>query len=149
VNRLSIHITTVLCAFLVNAASAVERHNVLFVLTEDQGAHVGLLGTPGLKTPHMDSLAKSGTYFSNAFVAYPVCSASKAAIYTGLHGHTNGILNNTHNFHKPASQVTDAERNLQLARTNRIRDEFLTLTEILKTNGYYQGGTHKLHVLPN
>nr|WP_255712956.1 sulfatase [Rhodopirellula sp. JC740] len=135
--------------FLASAANAAERPSILFVLTEDQGAHLGLLGTPGLKTPHMDALAKSGTYFSNAFVAYPVCSASKAAFYTGLHSHTNGILNNTHNFHKPAAQVTDAERNLQLARTNRIRDEFLTLTEILKTNGYYQGVTHKLHVLPN
>lgn len=148
-SRTSIHLGAVLCVFLVNAASAADRPNVLFVLTEDQGAHLSLLGTPGLKTPHMDALAKSGTYFSNAFVAYPVCSASKAAIYTGLHNHTNGILNNTHNFHKPAAQVTDAERNLQLARTNRIRGEFLTLTEILKANGYYQGVTHKLHVLPN
>lgn len=48
-----------------------ERPNVLFVLTEDHGSHLSLLDTPGLKTPHMDSLAKSGTYFSNAFVAYP------------------------------------------------------------------------------
>ena len=128
---------------------AAERPNILFVLTEDQGAHLSLLGTPGLKTPHMDSLAKSGTYFSNAFVAYPVCSASKAAIYTGLHNHTNGILNNTHNFYKPADQVTQAERRLKLARTNRIREEYLTLTQILKSNGYYQGVTHKLHVLPN
>jgi N-sulfoglucosamine sulfohydrolase len=110
---------------------------------------LSLLGTPGLKTPHMDSLAKSGTYFSNAFVVYPVCSASKAALYTGLHSHTNGILNNTHNFHKPADQVTKSERGLELARTNRVRDEFLTLTEILMASGYYQGVTHKLHVLPN
>jgi N-sulfoglucosamine sulfohydrolase len=123
--------------------------NILFVLTEDQGAHLSLLGTPGLETPHIDSLARSGIYFNSAFVVYPVCSASKAAIYTGLHNHTNGILNNTHNFHKPADQVTQAERGLQLARTNRIRDEFRTLTEILKANGYYQGVTHKLHVLPN
>lgn len=148
-NRSSIRVASVLCVFLVNAVNAADRPNILFVLTEDQGAHLSLLGTPGLKTPHMDSLAKSGTYFSNAFVAYPVCSASKAAIYTGLHSHTNGILNNTHNFHKPADQVTDAERRLELARTNRIRNEYRTLTEILKANGYYQGVTHKLHVLPN
>lgn len=139
----------VLLALNVAACPASERPNILFILTEDQGAHLGLLGTPGLMTPHMDSLAKSGTYFSNAFVAYPVCSASKAAFYTGLHSHTNGILNNTHNFHKPADQVSDAERNRRLAKTNRIRDEFLTVTEILKANGYYQGVTHKLHVLPN
>lgn len=123
--------------------------NVLFILSEDQGAHLGYLGTPGLQTPHIDAIANSGVYFENAFVAYPVCSASKAAIYTGLHNHTNGILNNTHNFHKPASKVTPAERNLKLARINRIKEQYATLTEILHRNGYYQGVTHKLHVLPN
>lgn len=130
-------------------ASAAERPNILFVLTEDQGAHLSFLKTPGLRTPHIDSLAESGVYFRNAFVAYPVCSASKAALYTGLHSHTNGILNNTHNFHMPASQVTRTQKNLKLARTNRVRDQFSTLPEILKANGYYQGVTHKLHVLPN
>lgn len=38
---------------------------------------------------------------------------------------------------------------MRLAKTNRVRDKYRTLTEILKTNGYYQGVTHKLHVLPN
>lgn len=146
----AVRILGVLFSLLVCAASfAADRPNILFVLTEDQGAHLSLLETPGLQTPHIDALARSGVYFCNAFVAYPVCSASKAAIYTGLHNHTNGILNNTHNFHKPADQVTDAERGHELARTNRVRDQYWTLTEILKANGYYQGVTHKLHVLPN
>ncbi len=136
-------------AFCCSVCSATDHPNILFVLTEDQGSHLSLLGTAGLKTPHMDKLASSGVYFKNAFVAYPVCSASKAAIYTGLYGHTNGILNNTHNFHKPADQVTPAERGLQLSKTNRVREQFTTLTEVLKDNGYYQGVTHKLHVLPN
>ncbi|EMI45336.1 sulfatase atsG [Rhodopirellula sp. SWK7] len=147
------NITRLLCTlcWMLGAVvcSAAERPNILFVLTEDQGSHLSLIGTPGLQTPHMDSLAKSGTYFSNAFVAYPVCSASKAAIYTGLYSHTNGILNNTHNFHMPADRVSKAQRELRLAKTNRVRDKYRTLTEILKTNGYYQGVTHKLHVLPN
>ena len=123
--------------------------NILFFLSEDQGAHLSLLDTPGLETPHLDSIAHRGVYFDNAFVTYPVCSASKAALYTGLHNHTNGILNNTINYHKPASEVTDQQRNRTLAATNFVRDEFRTLTEILKENGYYQGVTHKLHVLPN
>ncbi len=131
------------------AAESIRRPNIMFILTEDQGAHLSLLKTPGLQTPHIDALAKSGVYFDNAFVAYPVCSASKAALYTGLHSHTNGILNNTPNFHKPAREVTPAEHNLHLAKVNRVRDQFRTLPEILKANGYYQGVTHKLHVLPN
>ncbi|NJM38193.1 MAG: hypothetical protein HC845_10245 [Akkermansiaceae bacterium] len=39
-------------------ASAATKPNVLFILTEDQGAQAGFLGTPGLETPSMDALAK-------------------------------------------------------------------------------------------
>ena len=88
----------------VRAEAEARPPNILFILTEDQGAQMGFVGTPGLQTPHMDSLARSGVYFNNAFVVYPVCSPSKAAIYTGLHNHANGILNNTPNYHKPADQ---------------------------------------------
>lgn len=75
-----------LCLFasesLLRAAAPAPRPNLLFILTEDHGAQLGFLGTPGLQTPHIDSLAKSGVYFDRAFVVYPVCSASKASIYT-------------------------------------------------------------------
>lgn len=131
------------------ALAAAPRPNLLFILTEDQGAQLGYLGTPGLQTPHLDSLARTGVYFNHAYVAYPVCSASKAAIYTGLHNHANGILNNTLNYHKPAAQVSAAEREHVLYRTNRIRDAVPTLVERLHAAGYYQGVTSKLHVLPN
>ena len=125
-----------------------DRTNVLFILSEDQGSHLSYLGTPELNTPHIDRLARSGTYFRNAFVAYPVCSASKAAIYTGLHNHQNGLLNNTANYHKPAAALTDAERNRGVYRSNRIVTEAPTLIERLAAAGYRLGVTHKLHVAP-
>ncbi|MFA6563005.1 MAG: sulfatase [Verrucomicrobiia bacterium] len=129
-------------------APPVRNPNILFILTEDQGAHLGVLGTPGLRTPHMDALARSGVLFRNAFVAYPVCSASKACIYTALHNHRNGILNNTVNYHKPAAELTPAQRRFPLYMRNRIAADIPTLTELLRRNGYYQGATHKLHVAP-
>jgi N-sulfoglucosamine sulfohydrolase len=143
-------ILTFLCfhSFAVTAISAQAKPNILFILTEDQGAHLGALGTAGLQTPHMDALARSGVLFRNAFVAYPVCSASKACIYTALHNHRSGILNNTVNLHKPASQLTPAERRFPLYLRNRIAPDIATLTERLKDAGYYQGATHKLHVAP-
>lgn len=130
-------------------AATAPRPNLLFILTEDQGAHLGFLGTPGLQTPHMDALARSGVYFNHAFIAYPVCSPSKAAIYTGLHNHTTGLLNNTPNYHKPAAQLTPQERNQPLYVRNRIAAAHPTLIERLQEAGYYQGVTSKLHVAPN
>ncbi len=139
-----------LLLFFTGICSAAEapKPNLLFILTEDQGAHLSLRGTPGLQTPNLDALARSGVYFRNAFVAYPVCSPSKACIYTSLHNHTNGILNNTPNYHKPAAQLTDGEKNNPLYRSNRIGVGIPTLIERLKAAGYYQGVTHKLHVAP-
>lgn len=49
------------------AAPTPTRPNILFILTEDQGAQMGFVGTAGLQTPHMDSLARSGIYFNNAY----------------------------------------------------------------------------------
>ena len=70
---------TLFCLFgVVCSAAESKKPNILFILTEDQGAHLSYLGTPGLQTPNMDSLAKSGVYFQNFFVGYPV--GRKAAV---------------------------------------------------------------------
>ncbi len=146
----SCFLTLVSVGSCVSSRSLLAEHpNILFILTEDQGPHISHVGTSAVKTPHMDSLAKSGTYFHNAFVAYPVCSASKAALMTSLHSHTNGILNNTLNYHMPANQLTPAQVGVGLYQSNRIHAEIPTLTERLHAAGYYQGVTHKLHVVPN
>ncbi|MFN3159347.1 MAG: sulfatase [Rubinisphaera brasiliensis] len=131
------------------ADNSTSSYNVLFILLEDQGAQLGHYGTAGLKTPHMDAIAASGADFRKAFVPYPVCSASKAAIMTGLHNHTNGLLNNTANYHKPPQQLTAAERNRPVYVNNRIRKHLPTLTERLHEAGYYQGVSHKLHLSPS
>ena len=143
-----------LCLFLgsgslLSVAGAAPVPNLLLILTEDQGAQLGSNGTAGLLTPHMDALAASGVYFSNAFVPYPVCSASKAALLTGLHSHTNGLLNNTVNYHKSAAALTPAELKNPLYLKNRIHADLPTLVERLHDAGYYQGVSHKLHVVPN
>lgn len=135
-------------ADLVHTTDTTKKPNILFILTEDQGAHLSCLGTAGLKTPNMDALAASGALFKHAFVAYPVCSASKACIYTGRHNHDTGLLNNTLNYHKPAAKLTEAERKHPLYQSNRIRPEIPTLIECLHKAGYYQATTHKLHVAP-
>ena len=84
--------------------------NILFVLAEDHGAHFGAMGRTDVQTPRMDALAASAAFFRRAYVAYPVCSASKACLMTGLHSHTNGLINNTNNFFKHAAKLTEAEK---------------------------------------
>ena len=85
--RLAILLTT-----LVISHTCEAKHNVLIILTEDQGSQMSFVGTPGLYTPNMDRIANEGVYFNQAFVNYPVCSPSKASIYTGTYCHTNGQM---------------------------------------------------------
>jgi N-sulfoglucosamine sulfohydrolase len=124
------------------------RPNILFILIEDMGAHLGCRGTPGLKTPQLDQFAASGTLFREAFTAYPICSPSKACIYTGLYPHMNGLRQNTENYPKPAAQLTQRERNAPIYRNVRLKPTCVTWVEVLKQQGYYLGQSGKLHVAP-
>ncbi|MFK7849792.1 MAG: sulfatase-like hydrolase/transferase [Akkermansiaceae bacterium] len=125
-----------------------RRPNILFILTEDQGAQMSLLGTPGLSTPNMDRLARSGVYFNQAFVNYPVCSPSKANIYTGTYCHTNGLRGVTTNWHGREDTIPDGIANHPLTKRLRIRENLPTLVELLQESGYTCAITSKLHVQP-
>ena len=134
---------------VLSSFAAEQRPNILFILTEDQGAHMGALGTTDVKTPHMDALAASGALFRRAYVGYPVCSASKACIMTGLHSHTNGLVNNTNNYLKPAAKLTEAEKQAPPYQHTRIRSQGATMVEVLATQGYHTAVCGKLHIAPN
>ena len=130
-------------------AATGEKPNVLLILTEDQGGHLSLLNTPGLDTPHMDRIASRGIYFNRAYVSYPVCSPSKASIYTGTYAHTNGLINNTQNFFVPADELTPAQKNNKIYQRVSIDKRLPTLTQVLRHNGYHTAVSGKLHVSPN
>ena len=134
----------VLCSSLFAA-----QPNILFVLAEDHGAQFGAMGRTDVKTPRMDALTSSAALFRRAYVTYPVCSASKACIMTGLHGHSNGLINNTNNFFKHAAQLTEAEKKSPPYLHTRIRSAAPTLIEALVQNGYHTAVSGKLHVSPN
>jgi arylsulfatase A-like enzyme len=107
-----------------------SRPNIIFILTDDQRWNaLGMAGNPIIQTPEMDKLAKSGTYFRNAFSTTPICAASRASILTGLYERTHGYT-----FQKPP---------LDQAYANII------YPNILKENGYHVGLFGKLGVNMN
>ena len=97
-----------------------RQPNIIFILTDDQRWDaLGYEGNPIIQTPEMDKLAESGTYFRNAIVTTPICAASRASIFSGLHERT----------HKYTFQ------------TGPIRSEFMTESypKIVRKAGYYTG----------
>ena len=67
-----------------------RKPNVVFVLADDmRWDMMGCAGNPIIQTPHLDSLAKDGVRFENAFVTTAICAASRASILTGLYERTH------------------------------------------------------------
>lgn len=73
--------------FLTTAvAKSDDPPNFLFFLVDDLGwADVGCNGSTFYQTPHIDSLATSGTRFTNGYAAASICSPTRASILTGRH----------------------------------------------------------------
>ena len=70
-------------------ASAAERPNIVFILSDDlaQG-DVGCYGQRLIQTPHLDRMAAEGTRFTQAYCGTSVCAPSRSSLMTGLHtGH--------------------------------------------------------------
>jgi arylsulfatase A-like enzyme len=61
-----------------------RKPNIVFILADDLGIHdLSCYGRADQPTPNLDSLAKQGLRFTNAYAAQPVCSPTRAAILTG------------------------------------------------------------------
>ena len=71
---------------------AADKPNVLFIAIDDLNDWIGCLGGhPQVKTPHIDSIAKRGTLFTNAHCQSPLCNPSRSSLMTGLRPSTTGI----------------------------------------------------------
>jgi arylsulfatase A-like enzyme len=86
-----------------SAAAAVERPNILVILTDDQGyGDLGCYGSTKIRTPRLDRLAREGTRFTS-FYSQPVCGPARSALLTGREPVRSG------GWSMPASEVTIAE----------------------------------------
>ena len=56
--------------------------------------YLSCYGHPFLKTPHIDSIARKGVRFTNAYVQSPVCGASRMSYYTGRYVNSHGAAYN-------------------------------------------------------
>src|SRR5437762_11207214 len=90
-----------------------QRANVVIILADDLGyADVGAQGVlQDVKTPNIDSIAKNGVRFTNAYVSCPVCSPSRAGLLTGRYQErfgyeANPIASFDDKFGLPHDQVT-------------------------------------------
>ncbi len=62
-----------------------ERMNFIIIFADDQGYQdLGCFGSPGIKTPNIDKMAREGMKFTD-FYAQPLCGPSRTALLTGCY----------------------------------------------------------------
>ena len=80
------------------AAEKPNRPNILWLIGEDFGPHLGCYGTKQVQTPNLDRLAREGVRYTRFFTTAPVCSPSRSAFMTGMYQTTIGAHN--HRAHR-------------------------------------------------
>ena len=109
-------------------SGAAAPPNFLILLADDISAtSLGCYGSDNPHTsPNIDKLADEGIRFSNMFVTEAICAPARAELYTGLHPHRNGCMQN----HKATNKGT------------------LSVVQHLEKLGYRVGLTGKTHIKP-
>jgi len=72
-----------------------SRPNILYLHSHDTGRYIEPYGYP-VPTPNLQALAEGGVVFRNCFCTNPTCSASRAALLTGMCPHSSGMLGLAH-----------------------------------------------------
>lgn len=84
--------------FAANLDAAEKRPNILWLIAEDFGPHLGCYGTKEVSTPVLDGMAAKGMRFTRFYTTAPVCSPSRSAFNTGMYQTTIGAHN--HRSHR-------------------------------------------------
>ena len=82
--------------------------NIVWLVAEDQSPEFfPIYGDSTVKLPIIESLAKDGIVFNNAYTPAPVCAPARSAIITGLYPTTLGTHNmRTYNSYKKENEPT-------------------------------------------
>ena len=128
---LNAHALLLLFGLLAHGTFAAEKPNFVPIFADDQGYQdIGCFGSPTIKTPHLDRMAREGRRFTDFYVGSPVCSASRASLLTGCYCHRVGVTG-----------VFFPNRNRRGLHPNEI-----TIAEVLKTEGYATACIGKWHL---
>lgn len=86
------HIFFLKSLLLVGSLYAVDKPNIVVVFTDDQTFKAIGYNNAEVHTPNLDRLAGEGLIFENAFVASPICAASRASMMSGLYPQQHKVI---------------------------------------------------------
>ena len=107
-------ITSILLIAALNTVSAYasDRPNIILILADDLGYRdLSCFGSPAVKTPNLDRLAREGMKWTRFYAGSAVCSPTRASVLTGRYPLRFDITShfNDRNQWLPESATTVAE----------------------------------------
>ena len=119
-------------AFLYSQSN--DKPNFIVIFCDDLGyGDIGVFGSPIIRTPNIDKMAIEGQKWTQFYVADPVCTPSRAALMTGRYPIRSGMTSS-----KRAVLFPDS--------ANGLKQEEVTIAEVLKSEGYATGAVGKWHL---
>lgn len=133
-NKILLRILPLLTCFCLGAtAQKKQSPNLIFVFPDEMRAQaMGFLGEEKVQTPVLDRFAKESVYFSNAVSNYPVCSPTRAMIFSGQYPLKNKVIGNCTNL--------SAKFGCELPESTKC------WSDVLHENGYSLGYIGKWHL---
>ncbi|MCI9607605.1 MAG: arylsulfatase [Muribaculaceae bacterium] len=117
-----------------------SKPNILYIMCDDMGyGDLGCYGQKYISTPNIDSLARQGIRFTQAYAGSPVSAPSRASLMTGQHsGHCEVRGNKEYWSYKDTVMYGN---NVDFATVGQhpYDPDHVILPEIMKDNGYTTG----------
>lgn len=118
------------------------KPNFVIILADDLGYNdIQDFGSPLIKTPNIDGIAKAGVKFTDFYVA-PSCTPSRASLMTGSYAARVGFGDNLANVNGRYSPSQVVHPNSPYG----LNPDEYTLPEMLKQAGYATGMVGKWHL---
>ncbi|WP_405295597.1 sulfatase [Algibacter sp. Ld11] len=123
---MKLKLLSILLLFCFTSILKAQQPNIVWITSEDNSKHyMKLFDEHGIETPNIETLAKDGILFNNAFSNAAVCSAARSTLITSSYGPRLA----TH-YHRAEGKVT-------------LPDNQYMFPAYLKKAGYYTANNAK------
>jgi arylsulfatase A-like enzyme len=128
-----------LCALIVAAPPELlaQQPNIVIINIDDMGwGDFAVYGSQHSQTPNIDSLAAQGTRFTQFYSGAPICSPSRASLFTGQYAARSNIT----------TFINNSQTNLLSDNANHLSLDAPSIAQTFDDAGYATGHFGKWHL---
>ena len=125
---------------LAKKAKTPAKPNILYIMCDDMGyGDLGCYGQKYISTPNIDSLARQGIRFTQAYAGSPVSAPSRASLMTGQHSGHCEVRGNKEYWSYKDTVMYGNNVDFAVVGQHPYDPNHIILPEIMKDNGYNTG----------